>query len=40
MKIMDIDEEFEEWKPLLKFIMEYRLLLEENQKLKEQLENE
>jgi hypothetical protein len=35
-----IDEEFEEWKPFLKFIMEYRILLEENQKLKEQLENE
>ena len=34
-----IDEDFEDWKPLLKFIMEYKLLQKENQQLREQIKH-
>lgn len=33
------DQEFEDWKPLLKFIMEYKLLKQENETLKNQIKN-
>lgn len=33
-----LDEDFEEWKPLLKFIMEYKLLQKENEQLRSQIQ--
>ena len=35
--ISKIDETFEEWKPILKHIMEYKLLQQENETLRSQI---
>lgn len=34
-----LDEDFEDWKPLLRHIMENRLLKEENEQLKNQIKH-